>query len=168
MIPNKYPLPLISKLICDLSSKHLFSKFDVRWEYNNIWIKNGDEWKAAFKTSEGLFEPMVIFFRLTNSPATFQTMVDKIFQDEIAQGWLQIYMDDAIITTEDNKEKHTQKVNLFLTKLTKHDLFLKPEKCHFHKKQVKYLGIIIGQAFIVIINQLFMIIQPVLIAYVCT
>jgi len=85
-IPNKYPLPLISELINDLAGKRLFSKFDIWWGYNNIRIKEGDEYKAAFKTSKGLFEPTVMFFGLTNSPTTFQTMMDNIFQDEVAQG----------------------------------------------------------------------------------
>ena len=106
-IPNKYPLPLITNLIHDLAGKTLFSKFDIRWGYNNIRIKEGDEWKAAFKTSEGLFEPTVMFFGLTNSPATFQTMMDDIFAEEVAQGWLKIYMDDAIIATEDDPIEHT-------------------------------------------------------------
>ena len=70
-------------------------------------IKEGDEWKAAFKTSKGLFEPTVMFFGLTNSPATFQTMMDEIFLDKITQGWLRIYMDDAIITTADDSKEHT-------------------------------------------------------------
>jgi len=85
-----------------------------------------------------------MFFGLTNSPATFQTMMDDIFHEEISQGWLRIYMDDAIIATEDDDYVHTSKVNHFLTKLTKHNLFLKPEKCSFHVKEVEYLGIIIG------------------------
>jgi hypothetical protein len=71
MIPNRYPLPLINNLIYDLAGYHLFSKFNVQWGYNNICIKKGDEWKAAFKTSEGLFKPTVMFFGLTNSLATF-------------------------------------------------------------------------------------------------
>jgi hypothetical protein len=83
-IPNKYPLPLITDLIHDLAGKKLFTKFDIRWGYNNICIKEGDEWKGTFKTSEGLFEPTVMFFGLTNSSATFQTMMDDIFQEEIA------------------------------------------------------------------------------------
>jgi hypothetical protein len=62
----------------------LFSKFDIQWGYNNIHIKDGDKWKVAFKTSEGLFEPMVMFFGLTNSLATFQTIMDNIFHKEIA------------------------------------------------------------------------------------
>jgi Reverse transcriptase (RNA-dependent DNA polymerase)/RNase H-like domain found in reverse transcriptase len=144
-VPNKYPLPLISELIHDFAGKSLFSKFDIQWGYNNIRIKDGDEWKAAFKTSEGLFEPTVMFFGLTNSPATFQTMMDEIFQEEIAQGWLRIYMDDAIIATENDKMEHTRRVHQFLDKLAAHNLFLKPEKCRFHQQEVEYLGVIIGQ-----------------------
>jgi len=143
-IPNKYPLPLISKLIYDLAEKQLFSKFDIRWGYNNIRIKEGDEYKAAFKTSEGLFEPTVMFFRLTNSPATFQTMMDDIFQEEVAQGWLRIYMDNMIIATEDDEVLHELRVNHILDKLAKFDLFLKPEKCKFHQREVEYLGVLIG------------------------
>ena len=143
-IPNKYPLPLISELIYDLAEKQLFSKFDICWGYNNIRIKEGDEYKAAFKTSEGLFEPTVMFFGLTNSPATFQTMMDNIFQEEIAQGWLCIYMDDMIIATKDDKVLHELHVNHILDKLEKFDLFLKPEKCRFHQHKVEYLGVLIG------------------------
>jgi hypothetical protein len=64
----------------------LFTKFDIRWGYNNICIKDGDQWKVAFLTHKGLFEPMVMYFGLTNSPATFQTMMDTIFVDKIAKG----------------------------------------------------------------------------------
>jgi RNase H-like domain found in reverse transcriptase/Reverse transcriptase (RNA-dependent DNA polymerase) len=144
-VPNKYPLPLIPDLIHSIAGKMLFTKFDVRWGYNNIPIKPGDEWKATFKTSEGLFEPTVMFFGLTNSPATFQTMMDDIFQEEIAQGWVKIYMDDIIIATEDDEEEHTRRVNQVLKKLEEHDLYLKPEKCNFHVKEVEYLGVVIGQ-----------------------
>jgi reverse transcriptase-like protein len=105
-IPNRYPLPLINDLIYDLAGYRLFSKFDVQWGYNNIRIKKGDKWKATFKTSEGLFEPTVMFFSLTNLLATFQTMMDDIFRDEIAQGWLKIYMDDLIIASEEDETVH--------------------------------------------------------------
>jgi hypothetical protein len=84
-----------------------------------------------------------MFFSLTNSPATFQTMMDNIFQEEVTQGWLKIYMDNMIIATEDDEEEHQKKVTHVLQKLLDHDLFLKPEKCQFHKKEVEYLGVII-------------------------
>jgi len=137
-------LPLISELIYDLAEKCLFSKFDIWWGYNNIHIKEGDKYKAAFKTSKGLFEPIVMFFGLTNSPATFQTMMDNIFQDKVTQGWLHIYMDDMIIATEDDEVLHELRVNHILDKLEKFNLFLKPEKCKFYQCKVEYLGVLIG------------------------
>jgi hypothetical protein len=99
-IKNRYPLPLIPQLVDRLTGCTLYTKFDIRWGYNNIRIKEGDEWKAAFLTNEGLFEPTVMFFGLTNSPATFQTMMNTIFAVEVAEGWLTIYMDDMAIHTK--------------------------------------------------------------------
>ena len=98
-IKNKYPLPLIPQLIDHLRGCSLYTKFDVRWGYNNVRIKDGDQWKAAFITNQGLFKPTVMFFGLTNSPATFQAMMNTIFANEMAQGWLTIYMDDMAIHT---------------------------------------------------------------------
>jgi hypothetical protein len=121
----------------------LFSKFDVRWGYNNVRIKEGDEWKAAFITNKGLFEPRVMFFGLTNSPATFQMMMNEIFIEELREGWLTIYMDDLLIHTDDNLDQHRQKVHQVLDKLEHHDLFLKPEKCQFEQTKVEFLGVVL-------------------------
>ena len=86
--------------------------FDVRWGYNNIRIKEGDEWKAAFLTHEGLFEPTVMFFGLTNSSTTFQAMMNTIFCKEVAEGWLLVYMDDIAIHTKpepgESDDEHTK------------------------------------------------------------
>jgi hypothetical protein len=76
---NRYPLPLIDDLIHRLKDARYFTKLDIRWGYNNVRIRKGDEWKAAFRTNRGLFEPLVMYFGLTNSPATFQTMMNEIF-----------------------------------------------------------------------------------------
>ena len=76
-IKNCYPLPLISELIAHVQKAKKFTKVDIRWGYNNIHIKEGDEHKVAFITNQGLFEPTVMFFGLTNSPTTFQTMNDE-------------------------------------------------------------------------------------------
>jgi len=70
-VKNNYPLPLISNIIENLGTKKVFTKIDLRWGYNNVRIKERNEWKVAFTTPEGSFEPMVMFFGLTNSPATF-------------------------------------------------------------------------------------------------
>ena len=70
-VKNHYPLLIISELITQLRGAKYFTKLDVRWGFNNVRIEDGDEWKAAFHTNHGLFESLVMFFRLTNSPATF-------------------------------------------------------------------------------------------------
>ena len=71
MIKKSYPLHLISEIMDKLKGAKYFTKLDVHWGYNNIWIRKGDEWKAAFKTNKGLFEPTVMFFGMCNSLATF-------------------------------------------------------------------------------------------------
>jgi hypothetical protein len=128
-----------------LIKKKWFTKFDICWEYNNIRIKDGDQWKATFKTNRGLFESTVMFFGLTNSPATFQTMMDAIFRNEVASGDVIIYMDDILITTNGSLEHHKAKVAHILQKLEDNDLFLKLEKCQFYKDKVEYLGVIVGK-----------------------
>ena len=85
-VKNKYLLPLISELINKLQGAKYFTKLDVHWGFNNVRMKDGDEWKAAFQTNWGLYEPLVMFFGLTNSPATFQTIMDAIFEDLISEG----------------------------------------------------------------------------------
>jgi transposase InsO family protein len=143
-IKNRYPLPLVSELIGQLKDARFFTKLDVRWGYNNIRLREGDEWKAAFRTNRGLFEPLVMFFGLTNSPATFQTMMDDIFRDLIAKGVVCVYLDDILIYTH-TIEEHRQVVREVLRRLREYKLFLKPEKCDFERPQVEYLGLIVGQ-----------------------
>jgi hypothetical protein len=143
-IKNSYPLPLISDLVNKLGKAKYFTKLDVRWGYNNVRIKEGDEWKAAFRTNRGLFEPLVMFFGLTNSPPTFQTMMDELFKDLIDEGVVIVYIDDILIFTED-LERHREVVRKVLAILEKHQLYLKPEKCEFEQEKVEYLGLIISQ-----------------------
>jgi hypothetical protein len=142
--PNAYPLPLISDLMIMLKGSKFFTKLDIRWGYNNVRIKEGDEWKAAFITNKGLFELTVMFFGLRNSPATFQAMMDDYFRDMIDEGWIAIYMDDILIhaKTKEDLEKRTKWV---LERLKEHDLYLKPEKCKFERTEVEFLGTIISE-----------------------
>jgi hypothetical protein len=100
-IKNAYPLPLISELLDKLKGARQFTKLDVWWGYNNIRIREGDQWKAAFKTNKGLYEPTVMFFGMCNSPATFQSMMDAIFLDMIDDNLVIIYMDNILIFAPD-------------------------------------------------------------------
>jgi hypothetical protein len=142
-IKNSYPLPLISEIVNKLRRARWFTKLDVRWGYNNVRIKEGDEWKAAFRTNRGLFEPLVMFFGLTNSPATFQTMMNDLFRELIDEGVVIAYIDDILIYTE-TLEKHHEVVKRVLEILRQNHLYLKAEKCEFEKERVEYLGLIIS------------------------
>jgi hypothetical protein len=141
-IPDKTPLPLTNDVINRLTGAKWFTKLDIRWGYHNIRIREGDEEKAAFATPRGLFQPRVMFFGLTNSPATFQAFMNSIFAPLVAKGVVNVYLDDIIIFTK--TLDHLREITLeVLAILEKYDLFLQPQKCKFKKQEIEYLGLII-------------------------
>jgi hypothetical protein len=148
-VRNQYPLPLITALIRNLGGAHIYTKLDVRWGYNNVRIKEGDEYKAAFKTRRGLFEPTVMFFGLTNSPATFQAMMNSIYQQAIAKHEsrgtnIRIYMDDIAVATKNmSLPSHREAVSDVLQVAKDHSLFFKLSKCSFHVPSIDYLGLVL-------------------------
>jgi len=144
MVKNKYSLPPISELVSQLCRARYFTKLDVQWGFNNVRIKPGDEWKAAFQTNRGLFEPLVMFFSMTNSPATFQTMMNNIFWDLIVEGIMVVYLDDILIFTR-MEEEHAKAIRRVLQVLQEHKIFLRPEKCEFCKERIEYLGLVISE-----------------------
>ena len=149
MVKNQYPLPLIPVLIRDLGGAFVYSKLDVRWGYNNIQIKVGDEWKVAFKTKRGLHQPKVMFFGMSNSPPTFQGFMDDIYYATIAKHeargtFIRIYMDDIGIATKiPSLQAHIDAVADVLQVAQEHSLYFKPEKCIFHAPSMEYLGLIL-------------------------
>ena len=143
-IKDNYPLPLILDLIDTMGMKKVFTKMDLRWGYNNVWIKEGDKWKAAFTTHLGVYEPVVMYFGLTNLPATFQAMMNDILWDLINKGDVAVFIDDVIVGTE-TEEGHDEIVEEVLKWMEDHDLYLKPEKCVWKVKEVGFLGLIIGK-----------------------
>ncbi|ESK82950.1 reverse transcriptase-rnase h-integrase [Moniliophthora roreri MCA 2997] len=146
-VKNAYPLPLISELMDKLKGATVFMKLDLRNGYNNIWIKDGDQWKAAFKTNRGLFELTVMFFRLSNSLATFQAFMNDILSDFIDEGWCVVYMDDILLFSK-NQDEHRERTERLMRRLKKHDLFLKPEKCEFDVTEVILLEMVIRPGYI--------------------
>ena len=145
-IKNAYPLPSINDLLNKLQGAQIFTKLDIQWGYNNIRITQGDEWKGAFITKRGLFEPTVMFFGMTSSPATFQSMMNDYFADMIAQGWVLIYLDDILIFSR-NSEEHNERTMNVLKRIKEKDLFLKQEKCVFNTTEVDYLGFIVTSGY---------------------
>jgi len=118
-------------------------KLDLRWGYNNVRIKEGDEWKAAFTTHIGVYEPTVMYFGLTNSPTTFQTIMNDLFWDLINQGDMATFIDNILVAI-DIEEEHDELVEEVLKRLEENDLFVKLEKCKWKVREVKFLGVVIG------------------------
>ena len=125
-IKNNYPLPLILDVLKDIGTKKIFTKMDLRWGYNNMRIKEGEEWKAAFTTPEGSFELTVMFFGLMNFPATFQAMMNELLRDLINTGKVAVFIDDVIIETE-TEEGHDELVAKVIRRLEENDLYVKPD-----------------------------------------
>jgi len=117
---------------------------DLRWGYNNVRIKEEDEWKAAFTTHVGSFEPVVMFFGMTNSLATFQAMMNKILRDMINEGKVAAFVDNVLVGT-DTEEEYDEIVEEVLRRLEENDLYVKPDKCVWKVKKVPFLGVVMGE-----------------------
>ena len=137
-------MPLISDLIDSIGKKKVFTKIDLRWGYNNVRIKEEDEWKAVFSMPERSFKPIVMFFGLTNSPATFQAMMNDLLRDLVMEEKVAVFIDDVMVAME-TEEEHDEIVEEVLKRLEENDLFVKLEKCVWKVKEVGFLGVIIRE-----------------------
>lgn len=141
-IKNRYPLPLVPELFQRLGSAVIFSKLDLRGAYNLIRIREGDEWKTAFRTRFGHYEYLVMPFGLCNAPATFQHFVNDIFRDFLDL-YVIVYLDDILIFSSSVSD-HRRHVRNVLARLRQHGLYAKPEKCQFELQSIQFLGLIIS------------------------
>jgi len=123
-IKNKIPLPLIGEVIDKLKEAKYFNKLDLIWRYNNIQIKERDEWKATFLTNKELFKSQVIYFRLCNLPGTFQRMMNSIFWKLLHEEVLVNYIDNFVIPAKTKKKLKEQTIR-FLKIADKHNLYFK-------------------------------------------
>ena len=142
-IKNNYPLPLISDVLENIGMKKMFIKMDLRWGYNNVRIKERDKWKVVFTTLEGSFEPIVMFFGLTNSPTMFQAIINKLLRDLINTGKVVAFIDDVIVGME-TEEGHDEIVVEIIRRMEENDLYIKLEKCKWKVREVGFLGVVIG------------------------
>jgi len=111
-----------------MDGKKIFTKMDLRWGFNNMRIKEGNEWKRIFMMHIGSFELTVIFFGMTNLPVTFQVMMNEILRDLINEGKVAAFVDDVLVGMETEKG-HDEIVEEILKRLEENDLYVKPEKC---------------------------------------
>ena len=142
-VKNNYLLLLITDLIDNMGSKQVFTKMDLWWRFNNVRIKEGNEQKEAFITHIGFFELIVMFFGITNSPATFQTMMNEILRDMINKGKVVTFVDDILVGME-TKEEHDKIVEKVLKRLKENDLYIKLEKCIWKVQKIGFLKVVIG------------------------
>jgi hypothetical protein len=117
-IKNKYPLPQIDILFDQLSKAKVFSKIDLRSGYHQIKIRPQDVPKTTFSTRYGLYENLVMSFRLTNAPAYFMYLMNSVFMPELDK-FVIVFIDDILIYSE-NEEDHAEHLRIVLTRLRKH------------------------------------------------
>jgi transposase InsO family protein len=142
-IKNRYPLPNISELRDRLAHAGIFTALDLRGAYNLIRMKEGEEWKTAFRTRYGHYEYTVMPFGLTNAPATCQALINDVLREHL-DIFVIAYLDDILIYSKNEKE-HKDHVRTVLSLLQAHSLLVDPDKCEWHKEELEFLGHIVGK-----------------------
>jgi hypothetical protein len=137
-IKNKYPLPRIDILFDQLTGARVFSKIDLRSGYHQIRIRPEDIPKTAFTTRYGLFEYLVMSFRLTNALAHFTYLMNSVFMPDLDK-FVVVFIDDILIYSK-NEEEHAQHLRVVLTRLREHQLYAKFSKCVFWLEEIQFLG----------------------------
>ncbi|MBW0574152.1 hypothetical protein O181_113867 [Austropuccinia psidii MF-1] len=138
---NKYPVPPMNQLLNVFNGSSIFSKIDLRGAYNLLRIKEGDEHLTCFRTKYGSFEYFKMTFGLTNAPASFQNLVNDIFQDML-DFYVVVYLDDITVFPKSGEE-HVTHVSTVLSRLRANNPFAKASKCLFHVSNIEYLGYVV-------------------------
>lgn len=139
---NRAPLPLINEILDRLQGSAIYTKLDLKDAYRRIRIKEGDEWKTAFRCRYGHFEYVVMPFGLTNAPATFQEYINEVLRGLVDNICI-VYLDDILIFSSD-PATHTQHVRSVLERLQQGSLFANLAKCEFAVNEVEFLGFVIS------------------------
>jgi hypothetical protein len=138
---DQYPLPLISDLLNAPQKGHTYTKIDLCHTYHLVCIAEGEEWKTSFCTYYGLFEWLIMPFRLSNIPMAFQCFMNDIFGD-LLNACVIIYLDNILIYSN-NMSQYKKHIKEVLHRLQEHGLYANARKCKFHKDSVEYLGYIL-------------------------
>ena len=141
-IKNKYPLPRIDDLFDQLRGACVFSKIDLRSGYHQLRIHSSDIPMTAFTTWYGLYEYTIMSFGLTNAPAYFMYMMNKVFMEYLDK-FVVVFIDDILFFSKTEAE-HEEHLRLVLQKLREHQLYAKLSKCEFWLKEVSFLGHVIS------------------------
>ncbi|WP_423778398.1 reverse transcriptase family protein, partial [Campylobacter jejuni] len=139
---NKYPLPRIDDLFDQLQGSSFLSKIDLRSGYHQLRVRDGDVPKTAFRTRYGHYEFLVMSFGLTNAPAAFMDLMNRVFR-EYLDSFVIVFIDDILIYSK-TKEEHEQHLRLTLQVLRQHQLYAKFSKCEFWLRSVTFLGHVVS------------------------
>ncbi len=142
-VSDRYPLPRIDDLLDKLHGCSVFSSMDLQSGYHQIHITDEDKPKTSMLTPLGQFQFKVLCFGLTNAPATFQRVMNKVFQEHIDK-FVLVYLDDILVMSHSPHE-HAKHLCIVLRLLCKHQLKVKLKKCEFNKPELNFLGHIVGK-----------------------
>ena len=142
-IRNKYPLPLMTELRERVAGATFFTKLDLKDGYHLIRIREGDEWKTAFRTRYGHYEYKLMPFGLVNASSTFQRMMNRILREFLDRGVI-VYLDDILIYSK-SLEDHEALIKQVLARLEQHARAISLKKSVFHVETVEFLGYIVGK-----------------------
>ncbi|KAL0558742.1 hypothetical protein IC582_003324 [Cucumis melo] len=143
-VKNGYPLPRIDDLFDQLQGATVFSKIDLRSGYHQLRIKDGDVPKTAFRSRYGHYEFIVMSFGLTNAPAVFMDLMNRVFR-EFLDTFVIVFIDDILIYSKTEAE-HEEHLRIVLQTLRDNKLYAKFSKCEFWLKQVSFLGHVVSKA----------------------
>jgi hypothetical protein len=146
-IKNQYLLPRIDDLFDQMKGATVFSKIDLRSGYHQLWIKEDDVPKTAFKMRFGHYEFIVLPFGLTNAPGVFMSLMNGVFREYLDK-FIQVFIDDILIYSR-MMEEHDEHLRLVLQCLREHKLYGKLSKCSFYQSKIHYLGHVISDEGIV-------------------
>ncbi|KAL0543870.1 hypothetical protein IC582_018975 [Cucumis melo] len=143
-VKNRYPLPRIDDLFDQLQGATVFSKIDLRSGYHQLRIKDEDIPKTAFRSRYGHYEFIVMSFGLTNAPAVFMDLMNRVFR-EFLDTFVIVFIDDILIYSKTEAE-HEEHLRMVLQTLRDNKLYAKFSKCEFWLKHVSFLGHVVSKA----------------------